>query len=359
MIDYPMHWKKKTPLDLGNFKTKYLYNVKKTGKKSGITLIRPGIIKIPGVSRFFAFFEYFFLIGKVIKKHKIDCIVLYSVPTNGLQTLFWAKKYNIPVHFRLLDVLHQLVPSKLLVWPTYLMEKAVYRRSSEITAITPRLTEYAKRMGGGHKSTTFLPTGSDTDFFFPKSKNPELLKKFGIKSTDQIVLFAGTLYDFSGLDLILKYLVRHPEHRKNLKMLIVGHGQQSVLLKKIITDNRLEDCVVMTGFVNYLELSDYINLSDVCINPFEINKVTDIIFPGKIYQYTACGKPVIATRLKGCLEIFPDDNGKNNIFYFDLNKPSQFFDLLGKVGKKKIEDRNPSLQAIASELMTKLERLTK
>jgi hypothetical protein len=71
----------------------------------------------------------------------------------------------------------------------------------------------------------------------------------------------------------------------------------------------------------------------------------------------ACEKSVIATRLPGLIDIFPDNGGKNNIYYFDLNKPEEFFHLLRKVGKNSVKDVNPSLQEIASVLLKKVEDL--
>lgn len=357
MVDYPMDWDKKGIFDLGSLKTQYLTNIRRANKEKGITLIRPGVIKIPVVSRLIATISYFFVIRDAIKKYKIDKIVLYSAPTNGIQTLFWAKKYKIPVHFRLLDVLHQLVPSKLLSLPTYFIEKYIYKRVDEITAITPMLTEYAIKMGGNAKTTTYLPSGSDLDLFYPEAKDEELLKKYNIKKNDQVILFAGTLYDFSGLDVLIKYLAENKSIATNMKFLIVGHGQQSAFLEKLIKESNLGEKIILTGFIDYAKLAKYINLADICINPFRINKVTNIIFPGKIYQYMACEKPVIATRLEGVMGIFPDDGGKNNIFYFDLNNPKEFFDLAKNIGKTKVKDVNPSLQEISDILYKKIEKL--
>ena len=65
VIDYPSAWKKKNILDFGSLRTAYLLDVKKANKKKGITLIRPGIIKIPVISRLVAFFLYIFLIPKI------------------------------------------------------------------------------------------------------------------------------------------------------------------------------------------------------------------------------------------------------------------------------------------------------
>ena len=352
VIDYPTAWGKKNFLDMGSLKTQCITNVRKSGKEKGITLIRPGIVKVSGISRLLAFFSYFFIIGKVIKQYNIDRIILYSVPTNGLQTLYWAKKFKIPVHFRSIDVLHQLVPSKILSLPTYLMEKFIYKRVSSITAITPKLIKYLMQMGGNPQTTSYLPTGSDIDLFFSQSKDFELVRKFGINKDDQVILFAGTLYNFSGLDVLIRFLIDNHPARKNIKFIIAGHGEQMTLLREMIEENNLSETVILTGFISYPELPKYINLADVCINPFATNKITDIIFPSKLYQYMACEKPVIATRLPGLIDIFPDDGGKNNIFYFDLNKPEEFFHLLGKIGKSRVKDVNPSLQEIASELYT-------
>lgn len=354
VIDYPTAWKKNGLLDFGSFKTQYFHQVKKANKKKGITLIRPGIIKIPILSRISAFIAYFFIISNAIKKYKINKIVLFAVPTNGLQTILLAKRYKIPILFRLLDVLHQLVPNKALSRPTYLMEKIVYRNISEIIAVTPRLANYAVRMGGSKNTTSYVPTGSDADLFYPQKKDGALLRRYGLKKKERIILFAGTLYNFSGLDRLIKILPHHLKKYPHLKFLIVGRGQQLKYLKELINTYRLQNNIIFTGFINYPDLAKYINLADICINPFEINKITNPIFPGKIYQYLACGKPVIATRLKGMIDLFPDHQGEDNIYYFNLNKPDEFYGLIGKIKKRKIKDTNPSLQEIAKIFEKKL-----
>lgn len=358
VIDFPTNLDKKGLFDLGSFRTKIVRNVRKANKKRGITLVRPGLIKLPILSRMTAFWTHFFAIRRTIIDKKIDIIFLYSVPTNGLQTIFWAKIYKIPVYFRLLDVLNQLVPSKLLSLPTYLMEKIVYKRVDELTAITPKLTEYAHKMGAKSESSSYLPSGSDNDLFFPQPKDRKLAEKYQLKKTDLIVLFAGTLYNFSGLDLVLNYFAKHQKKYPKLKFFILGHGEQAKTLSNIIQKNNLSDQVIMTGFINYSLLPKYLNLADICINPFAINRLTNLIFPGKIYQYLACGKPVIATKLSGLIDIFPDDGGKNGLYYYSQKKPADFFKLLTAIGRKKVENHELSLQKIARLIERRLKALS-
>jgi len=357
VIDFPTKLDKKSFFDLGSLRTKIIGNIRRSNKKKGITLIRPGFIKLPVISRLTAFFTHFFAIRRALIDYRIDVIFLYSVPTNGLQTVFWARRYKIPIHFRLLDVLHCLVLYKILSRPTFFMEKVVYKRVNELTAITPRLMKYAVKMGAGKKTATYLPSGSDSDLFYPQQKDKKLLKKFGIENDDRILLFAGTLYSFSGLDRVIDYLGRHKKEYSNLKLLILGHGEQSGALQKLVKKYSLSGQVFLTGFIEYGVLPKYINLSDICINPFEINDITDIIFPGKIYQYLACGKPVIATKLAGLVDLFPANKKQNNIFYYNANKIEKFFKLIGHIKITKIQDPNLSLQEIAKVLANRLEKM--
>lgn len=349
VLDYPS-WRKKHLFDFGALFTEYKTKVKKANKKAGITLIRPGIIKIPVLSRLIAFLSYYYLLPKLIKKHRIDVIFQYSVPTNGLQTLYWAKQLNIPVHFRLLDVLHQLVPSKNLSVPTKILERRIYPAVDEMTAITPKLVHYAVSMGADPATTSYVPSGADSDHFHTGAKDKTLLESLGISKSDKVILFAGTLYNFSGLDKILNYFGRYKRKFRKLKLLIIGHGEQKETLRDIVNKYQIGDKVILTGFIKYENLADYIRLADICINPFAINDVTNIIFPGKIYQYLACGKPVIATRLAGVLDIFPDNNGKYGIYYYNEKKPKELFDLIETIPNKTIRDTCLSLQEIADQL---------
>lgn len=357
VIDFPTNLNKKGPLDLFSLKTEIIKNVSRANKGKGVTLVRPGLIKIPVISRLVAFWTHFFAIRRIIRDKRIDVVFLYSVPTNGLQALFWAKRYGIPVYFRLLDVLNQLVPFKLLSLPTRLMEKVVYKRVDELSAITPKLTAYAQNMGANKTHSYYLPSGSDNDLFRPAPKDTGLVKKYDLRKNDIIILFAGTLYNFSGLDLVLNYYAKHQQDYPLLKFIIIGHGEQSKKLSEIIKKNKLSDRVVMTGFINYPLLPKYINLADICINPFEINQITNLIFPGKIYQYLDCGKPVIATKLSGLTDIFPNNGGKNGLYYYNQKNIGDFFKLISIIDRKKVVSHELSLQEIAKKIEDRLEVL--
>jgi glycosyltransferase involved in cell wall biosynthesis len=106
----------------------------------------------------------------------------------------------------------------------------------------------------------------------------------------------GTIYSFSGLDRVIldwkNLLAVHP----CAKLVIVGAGEDQARLEGFGIEN-----VIFTGMQPYSRLPDFIRSSDICINPFELNGITQKILPTKLFQYLACGKPVVATKLPGTM----------------------------------------------------------
>ena len=66
--------------------------------------------------------------------------------------------------------------------------------------------------------------------------------------------------------------------------------------------------MILTNFKPQHEIPKFISLANICINSFEINKITDSIIPIKILEYLACGKPVLSTPLKGTMDLLPKED---------------------------------------------------
>ena len=308
VIDYESMWQKDNFFDLGSLKTKVINDVHRAYPKAKVTLRRPGFIKIPGISRFSAIFTQYCEIRRTLKEKKIDVIVLYSVPTNGWQAIHLAKKLNVPVVFRSIDILHRLVPNRFLSPIVKCLEKKIYAGSDLLLPHTPKEIEYLVSMGAKKAKIKLLPFPLETYLFRPSPGSDALRRKWGFGDKDKIIFFQGTLYDFSGLDIFLHEFPALLKQIPEAKLLLVGDGSQRTLLESIIAELNLKNKVVITGFQPFTTISEYTNLAEVCINPFAINNVTREIFPGKIPQYLACGKPVVSTALPGLMSVIPGED---------------------------------------------------
>lgn len=366
-IDYESMWTRNNPFDFGGFTTREFNNVARACPGASVSLRRPGLIKIPGLSRLSAAFTQYLEIQKTIKEKNIDAVVLYGVATNGLQTTYLARKFNIPVVFRSIDILNQLVPYPALRRLTRILEKKIYSKVDAIATLTPKLSDYVIERGGEEAKVKLLPMPVDTNLFRPSPDSTELRQKWQLNGKDQVIVFIGTLFEFSGLDILIPHFNEVVKQVPEAKLLIVGDGPQRLKLEKIINELGLQRQVIITGFQPYQTMPQYINLATVCINPFLITDATRDIFPGKIVQYLACGKAVIATALPGMRAVIPGEG--QGVIYADnadevairiisLLKSAEHRQQLGQAGLSYVSQRH-SYDRIAGELESILQQVIK
>src|SRR5262249_10835071 len=144
----------------------------------------------------------------------------------------------------------------------------------------------------------------------PGPRNSAFLRQWEIGAQDPVILFMGTIYKFSGLDRIIRDFRKILSVHANARLLIVGCGEDEQRLKQLSIEAGLSNRVIFGGLHPYAALVDIIRSSDICINPFELNGITRDILPTKLFQYLACGKPVVATELPGTLPFLSgEDHG--------------------------------------------------
>ncbi|MGI0011481.1 MAG: glycosyltransferase, partial [Nitrosopumilaceae archaeon] len=173
---------------------------------------------------------------------------------------------------------------------------------------TPGLGRYVISMGAKKENVETFHLGINLKVFRPLQKDIALLRQLGLEENSKIIVFMGTLYDFSGLDNIISNFNILKNAIGNIRLLIVGGGPDLVNLRTLVKRKKLENEIKITGFIPQEDIPKYIALADICVNPFYINIVTDSILPTKILEYSACGKPVISTPLKGTVELLPNEN---------------------------------------------------
>ncbi|MFC1898789.1 glycosyltransferase [Chloroflexota bacterium] len=339
-IDYENTWARSSFYDLGTMKMRQIEEVCRAIPGTSVCLRRPGFIKIPGLSRLSAGITHYLGIRKTIKEKAIDAIVLYSVPTNGLQTIHLARKFNIPIVFRSIDILNQLVPFPVLRPITRLLEKKVYSEADLILSLTPKLSDYVIEKGAEKARVKLLPMPVDTALFHSSIDSTEIRQKWGFNEKDQVILFMGTLFSFSGLDTFIPRFTEVMEQVPQAKLLIVGDGPQRSELEGLIAGLGLRKRVIITGFQPYGSMPKYINLAALCINTFLTTSATRDIFPGKTVQFLACGKVFISTALPGMLAMIRGEQ-QGVVYVSDANEMArEVVSLLKSTERRQKLERN-------------------
>ena len=113
--------------------------------------------------------------------------------------------------------------------------------------------------------------------------------------------FIGSLRKWHGLDQIILAMVQLEKKIPDLRLLLVGDGEERIRVEKLISDHQLERRVLMFGEKPFNDIPYYINAADICLGSF-IEKPG--ISPLKIFEYMACGKPVISNAVGGMEVLF-------------------------------------------------------
>ncbi len=116
---------------------------------------------------------------------------------------------------------------------------------------------------------------------------------------DRFVLsYIGIISIERDLEIAIRAIINLRFNISNIVLIIVGAGPDVPRLKRITSKLNLDDYVIFTGWVPFLETKTYINISDICLITRRSNEWSDLGTPHKHYQYMALGKPVITTNVK-------------------------------------------------------------
>ncbi|MCK4491014.1 MAG: glycosyltransferase family 4 protein [Candidatus Altiarchaeales archaeon] len=190
-----------------------------------------------------------------------------------------------------------------------LAEKISIKNSDRIIGVTQRLKEYIiKKYGVAENEISVVPNGVNTAIFHPMN-DPRVIQeikgKLKISKEERIVGFVGTLAPWQGLEYLIEAAPLILKEIPEVRFILVGDGPMKDDLEGKIRGLDLEANFIFTGTVPYREVPGYINASDVCVVPKKPLKSG--YSPLKLYEYMACGKPVIASRISG-FEILEQNN---------------------------------------------------
>jgi glycosyltransferase involved in cell wall biosynthesis len=270
-----------------------------------IELFTPWTINGSFVGRLFTALFFYWQFKKILGEFQADVVVSFSVPTSGWQALIACRQAKVPYVFRALDVSHKIrrgVFSNLVK----LAEKFTYQNADALSANNPAMLEYCAAMSGRRKALAAVHSPPLDLEAFSCGDRSTGRRVLGINSEEEVILYMGSFFYFSGLPDVLRVL---SESSVAVKLVLVGGGEQEAELQAVTRELGLVARVIFTGMIPYPELPDLLAAADVAINPMEKTLVSDSALPNKVLQYMACGVPVASTSLKGLVSTFGEDSG--------------------------------------------------
>lgn len=135
-----------------------------------------------------------------------------------------------------------------------------------------------------------MPNGVDTLLFDPQKYTPA---KFFDGFT---ICYVGKLFDWQGVDLLIKAIAELQNENIDISFVIVGNGPAKETLEQLTATLNLSERVHFVGRVPQAEIPSYIAGADIGYSGKANMEIgTNFHSPLKLYEYMAMAKPVIAT----------------------------------------------------------------
>jgi glycosyltransferase involved in cell wall biosynthesis len=177
-------------------------------------------------------------------------------------------------------------------------EARVWRRADGYIAITSGLAHDLTEEFGPRRNVATVADGArlpaERRFIPPRP------------TTTPIVVYAGHLYPWKGVDLLLQALVRLPQATA---VIAGGHPAESDLarLQTLASTLGVANRVTFLGFIDRAEVASLLARADVLVLPHTATPVSDrYASPLKLFEYMATGKPIVASDLAAVREVLHD-----------------------------------------------------
>ena len=184
-----------------------------------------------------------------------------------------------------------------------------FKSVNKIVAVTPGIKEdLYKRYNIPADKIVVIPNGANTDIFRPMDQ-ANVKEELGLEQRSKYVCFVGNLAPWQGVEYLIQASPIVLEKVSEAKFLIIGDGMMRSELESMVKKLGLQDKFLFTGSIPFEHVPKYINASDVCVAPFTRVRNEKIgLSPLKLYEYLACGKPVVGSNIKGVGDFLEDSN---------------------------------------------------
>ncbi|MBI4710718.1 MAG: glycosyltransferase, partial [Nitrospirae bacterium] len=249
-----------------------------------------------------------------------DLLYMNNQPSSNLEGIIAARMTGIK------SLLHSRIETEL----NFFEVKAVNKWLTKMICVSEGVRESFLRQGIEPLKCSTVYNGIEAGII-PAIPPDEIRQELGLKGNELLIGSAGSLVKRKRFADLIKAMAtfssQNPEVRiqdkKNpplppfdkggvggffnkIKCVILGDGSERELLQKEIEKNKLNDYVMLAGFKS--EAISYINAMDIFILPSEREG-----FPRVVLEAMLMGKPVIASRIAGPLELI--EEGRTGFLY--------------------------------------------
>ncbi|MDD5158970.1 MAG: glycosyltransferase family 4 protein [Sulfuricurvum sp.] len=169
------------------------------------------------------------------------------------------------------------------------IELALYRDATRVVAVTDAFKTNLIKRGIDAKKIDVITNGSNLDLFYPRIKNPELLKRYGLENKF-IIGYIGTHGLAHSLDFIVRSIAKIKDPQ--IHFIFVGDGAMKNTVLTIAQELGIENATFLDPVSKDL-VPEYLSLCDISLAPLKKEENFKTVIPSKIFEASAMQKPTL------------------------------------------------------------------
>jgi colanic acid biosynthesis glycosyl transferase WcaI len=188
-----------------------------------------------------------------------------------------------------------LLSNRLLRGAMLAVEHRLLRAFDRVSTIAPEMRHRLEEKGVERWRLRDLPNWTDTSDITPGGRITDLRKELKLACSDVVALYAGTMSNKQGLDLIVETARIVAGSDPHVHFVLCGDGPDKARLQEIAKDL---GNVQFIGLQTNGRLSQLLNTADMHLIP-QRSEAADLVLPSKLGGILASGRPVITMATPG------------------------------------------------------------
>jgi glycosyltransferase involved in cell wall biosynthesis len=255
---------------------------------------------------------------KLVREKKIDVILSANIIPS-----FFANFLGVPI---VIDYLDHFEESGAVYYKNKTLGNIVQyvvrqltrfnlRHATQVITVTKELAQYLY-LTSVTRMITIIPNGVDTKTFYP------LHYDVPYDRTRKTLGYVGSIEEWVDFETIISSI-----KELDVNLLIIGtqlHTNYASHLVDLAKKYDVLDQVIFGGSYPYNDLKSIISYMDIGLNPLKPMLKNNFSAGGKVFNYLACGVPVLSTPVVSLQGIV-----KHGIWYY--NSREEFVEMVNKL----------------------------
>jgi glycosyltransferase involved in cell wall biosynthesis len=192
------------------------------------------------------------------------------------------------------------------------VERWTLSHADAVLTVSEPLRQHVLALGVAPDRVHVLPNGVNPALFHPAAPDKAVDRRWHLDG-GPVVGFVGGLRPWHGVEVLPLLLERLATRHNGVRLVVAGDGPLRSELERQLEQRGLRSKAVITGLLPHDEIPTLIRRFDVAVAPYSQANHAFYFSPLKIFEYMACGAPVVAPRLGQIAELLR--HGETGLLY--------------------------------------------